>query len=295
MKRLVIFGSSSFIATHFIKKVLQHNIQIIGLYRKNDWIKHPNYTSHRIDFIDSTSYTRYLHPNDIVFDFISSSVPSSSVENPIQEINAQIHHHARLFQVASDLKVSRILFMSSGGGIYGDSEKYLHDEDDPLHPKSPHAITKLASEHYLEYFCNLADIDYTICRITNPYGPGQAVRSGFGLIPNLISELKKGIRPKLYGYGELERDYIYIDVLVEMLYTLLTNKPRHHIYNLGSGILRSNLEVFHIISAKLKTQLKPTLVEPRVFDVKKSGVSMHRYFEEFGKSYNVSELKMDFI
>lgn len=102
-------------------------------------------------------------------------------------------------------------------------------------PISPYAIGKLTIENYLHHYAHKYPIEVVAYRIANPYGPEQVTKSGFGVVPMFIDMIRSNKPITIMGDGSMTRDYIYIDDMVDMI-TKSYQRPKHTIYNIGTGI-----------------------------------------------------------
>src|SRR5690606_29266876 len=114
--------------------------------------------------------------------------------------------------------VRRFVFLSSGGSVYGPvpGDRTI-PETHPTNPISSHGVTKLMMEHFIRLHSHLDDLEHVILRVANPYGPGQIVKTGQGLIPALLQRHAKGLPVTVYGDGSAARDYVYIDDVVDAI------------------------------------------------------------------------------
>ena len=107
-------------------------------------------------------------------------------------------------------KHKKFLFSSTGGAIYGNPKKLPADENTPPHPFSPYALSKQIDEELIRYFCGVHGIDHLIFRYANVYGPRQKAQGGAGVVPIFTEQIRKNIRPTIFGNGKKTRDYVYV-------------------------------------------------------------------------------------
>jgi dTDP-D-glucose 4,6-dehydratase len=127
-------------------------------------------------------------------------------------------------------KVKKIIFASSGGGVYGNTQKMPISETRHLQPSSPYGIGKATIEYFLSYICSQNQTPFVIYRISNPYGPKQIPKTGFGLIPTLFTKILSNEPPVLFDDGNAVRDFIYIDDLIEAITISFYKKNKNTIY-----------------------------------------------------------------
>lgn len=128
---------------------------------------------------------------------------------------------------------ARLLFCSSGGTIYADSDR-AHREEEPLQPRSSYAWGKVAAEALIETHGRRGR-PYTILRCANPYGPRQQVKRQ-GLVMRLLLDLREGRETEVWGDGEELRDYVFVDDLNDLIETLAASADADGVFNVGSGV-----------------------------------------------------------
>lgn len=285
--RCIIFGGGGFIGSHLTEKLVEKNFSVIVFARgsKKDY-ENLDRVIGKIDFIKGDFnniklISKVINPNDIVFDLIASSVPFSSMQMPGEEINNHISSHFRLIQLACQKKAKKIIFFSSGGGVYGQKSKIPISEEKFLQPVSPHAISKTTIEYFLNYFSKVYDIPYIIYRLSNPYGSRQIPKKGFGVIPTLFSHILRNESPTLFDNGKLIRDFIYIDDVINAILASFNKKTKHHVYNIGSGKGITIQALWEEIKKITKTNLNPIFMKKRPIDTDVVVLSIKRFRKEF--------------
>ena len=187
------------------------------------------------DFLNVSDVRSAVAGHDVVLHLLSTTDPATSENDPTLDLRTNVAASIELFRACVDAGTSHVVFASTGGAIYGDQDKSLFDEDDLTLPVSPYAIGKLAIENYLRYFQRKHGLESTIFRISNPYGPRQNPRKRQGVIPIFLRKLAEGRPATILGDGSMIRDYLYVADLAEMIAEASTQRPRHQVYNLGSG------------------------------------------------------------
>jgi len=177
--------------------------------------------------------------------------------------------------------VRKIIFISSGGAIYGDAEEYPTSEEYQPKPISPYAITKYTSEHYLTYYKHQYGLEYTTLRYANIYGPRQIPHGEAGVVAIFMDNILKGKKSILYHYPEDEegmiRDYCFVGDVVEANIKAL-NKGDSDFFNIGTGVETKTLELYKLIlntyqemGYNISDELKEPIRQPaRAGDLKRS-------------------------
>lgn len=169
---------------------------------------------------------------------------------------------------------AKLLFLSSGGGIYGNVPSLLPiPEDHECRPVSYNGYKKLLLEKTVQYFMDVRNCHAVIVRPSNPYGPGQQPFRGQGLISTMIAAARDSRTLTLFG-SEIVRDYIFIDDLAEGIYLVAINPNRYPVYNIGFGgglsnqdILRAVLTICDEKQISLEYSVQPPRIQDAAYNV----------------------------
>ena len=161
----------------------------------------------------------------------------------------------------------KIVFVSSGGTVYGIPDYLPIKEDHPLNPITPYGISKMAIEKYLGFYSYHYGIDFVILRLSNPYGERQNPYSGQGVIASWIRRAKNAEPIEIWGNGEIIRDYIYIKDAVNVLKKACLIDIEKKILNVGTGVGHSLLQVHRILEECVGRPIPATFKDVRKIDV----------------------------
>jgi len=161
----------------------------------------------------------------------------------------------------------RLVFVSSGGTVYGAPKTTPIREDHPLDPLCSYGIVKLAIEKYLLMHSALKGLDYRVLRVSNPFGPGQHLNPTQGVVGNFIHQLSQGRRLSVWGDGSIVRDYIYIDDVVRALLLADRHAGVGRVFNIGSGHGHRLIDVIEIIGRALGKLPEIDFGAARSFDI----------------------------
>lgn len=212
-----------------------------------------------------------------VFHFVSSTVPGDEVDESL-ELQQNVFQTLQLLKLCVQEKVGRIVFASSSS-VYGVHEQIPVPETASTDPISSHGIHKLAIEKYLRLYQYHHGLDCKIARLSNPYGPGQSIDGRQGFVGIAIGHILRGQPIPVRGDGEIIRDFVYIDDVVEALMALASSESREALFNIGSGIGYSLNEVIARLRALCASPVEASHTESRYVDIPKSvlDVSRERY------------------
>lgn len=248
MDRAVVVGANGFLGSHLVDALVQKGLEVTAFDR---FSLEPSYRAENVrritgDFLNRKDLEEAVAGQRYVFHFLSTTTPATAAGDPTLDIRTNIAQTVELLESSAAAGVERVFYASTGGAIYGDQGKSEYSEADRALPVSPYGIGKLTIEHYLEFFRRTHGLDYTVLRISNPYGTRQHPNRKQGLIPIALNNIARGVPVVQFGDGSMVRDYIYVEDMVRMILPLLDAETRHRIYNIGSG---EGASVAEILSA----------------------------------------------
>ena len=178
---------------------------------------------------------------DIVNHHAAQMDVRTSVENPRFDARINVDGFLNIVECARKYQAKRILFVSSGGVVYGEPEQRPTVETAPKAPLSPYGVSKLTAEYYLNYYRNVHGLEYAALRYANVYGPRQNPHGEAGVVAIFASRLRKATPLTVYGDGHQTRDYVFVaDVVAANM--LLSNAVLpaggdldQRAYNVGTG------------------------------------------------------------
>ena len=184
------------------------------------------------------------------------SVPDS-VSDPIFDADINIKGLLNLLEAAVQYKVKKVIFISSGGAIYGEASEYPTSEDCEPKPLSPYAVTKYCSEHYLAFYRHQYGLDYTTLRYANIYGPRQVRHGEAGVVAIFMDNLLKGVRSTLNHFEDDEegmvRDYCYVGDVVKANLNAV-ERGDGDFFNIGTGQGTKTLTLYKMIFEAFKAE-----------------------------------------
>ncbi len=167
-----------------------------------------------------------------------------SVADPAFDANTNIIGTINLLQNCVRTGVNKFMFASTGGAVYGEQNYFPADEKHETAPLSPYGISKLSVEKYLHFYNVQYNLNYTVTRYANIYGPRQNPFGEAGVIAIFTTKLLKGEQPVINGNGLQTRDYVFVGDVVKANLTVLEDKTSN-IYNIGTGIETNVNDIFN--------------------------------------------------
>ncbi|WP_307555782.1 NAD-dependent epimerase/dehydratase family protein [Paenibacillus sp. V4I5] len=267
---MLILGGTGFIGSNLCQKLLEQGCKVRIMDRT---MKKIDFNSSGIEFIEADftqvrDFKPFLQGIDILYHFISTTVPATSNVNKVFDISSNVCSTLRLLDDIIQTNVKKIIFLSSGGTVYGQTEMNPIPEEYPTNPICSYGIQKLTIEKYLFYYYHEYGLDYQIIRLANPYGRGQNGKNGQGVIPIFIHKILQDEEIHIWGDGLTTRDYIYIDDVINALSLLPKYSGSNKILNLGSGQGSTLIDIVNVIAEELNKKPEIKFLDARSIDVK---------------------------
>ncbi len=282
---MLILGGGGFIGSNLVKGLCLSNIEKVKVlsFGVNHLPFYSNLEYIEGSFLDKKVLDKALDGVSTVFHLISTTNPSSSNLNPIADIETNLIGLIGLLELMKEKKIYRIIFLSSGGTVYGEPVYTPIDIRHQLRPICSYGVVKVAMENYLYMYSHLYGIKPIILRVANPYGPGQDPVKGQGVIASFMQKIKEGESIDVWGDGSTIRDYIYIDDLIDLCLKVNSSEVIGT-FNVGSGSGYTLQEIIDSIELIAGLKAKVNYMNPRQFDVKSVVLDISETEEAFAWS-----------
>jgi UDP-glucose 4-epimerase len=271
--KILVTGGAGFIGSNVVDGYIEkgHTVVVVdNLFTGKKENLNPAATFCEVD-IRSTEVRKIIEkerPEVVNHHAAQISVPAS-VQDPSFDADVNVKGLINILEASRKNGVRKVVFISSGGAIYGEADQYPTTENYSPEPLSPYAITKLASECYLSYYHHQWGLDYTILRYANIYGPRQIPQGEAGVVAIFMSRLMNNQPCTLYHFPEepsgMIRDYCFVgDVVKANLLAL--EQSDNDTFNIGTEKEINTLDLFRIIFEevkKVKKDLDDKLREPK--------------------------------
>lgn len=234
------------------------------------------------DLTSTTDFNELLKGQDIVYHLVSTTVPTTSNQHISQELMANVIFSANLFEACVKCGVKKVVFISSGGTVYGKEAECPLTEDTPTNPISSYGVQKITIEKLLYLYNYMYGLDYRVIRLANPYGPYQRPNGILGAVTTFTYKALKNETITVYGDGSVVRDFIYIDDAIRAIMKIVNVDTKHHTFNLGCGYGTSIKQLLGTIELALGIKLDIIYVEGRKVDVPVNYLDINRYEKYYG-------------
>jgi UDP-glucose 4-epimerase len=268
----LILGGGGFIGSHIVDKLLQkgHSVRIferprVAPYRK--FFDNENVEWLTGDLLSLHDVTEAMRGVDAIFHLVSFTLPKNSNDDPIYDVQTNIVASLQILNVMVSLKIPKIIFISSGGTVYGTPVSLPIDESHPTNPHVSYGITKLAIEKYLLLFERLHGIKSVILRVSNPFGERQRIETAQGAVGVFISRALRGLPVEIWGDGNITRDYIHVDDVADAFMKALDYAGKASIFNISSCFGVSLNQLLLMIENVLGLSIERIYQQARPYDI----------------------------
>jgi UDP-glucose 4-epimerase len=238
--RALVTGGAGFIGSHIVDALLDagHDVAVVDdLSRGQRAQVAAAARLHVVDVRDAALHEvlRAERP-EVVFHQAAQIDVRRSVAEPLLDTGINVMGTVNLLQGCVDAGVRRVVFASSGGAMYGDTEQIPTREDHPALPASLYGAAKACGEVYGGVFAQLYGLEFVALRYANVYGPRQDPHGEAGVVAIFVRKLLAGEAPVINGEGLQTRDYVYVgDVVRANLLAAAADAAALGAYNVGTG------------------------------------------------------------
>jgi UDP-glucose 4-epimerase len=204
---------------------------------------------------------------DVVIHLASTSTPATADRDILADAEANVMGSLRLMEHCVAGRVGRLVFISSGGTIYGIPATIPTPESAPTDPITAYGAAKLAIEKYLEIFRRQHGLDYRVLRVANVYGPYQTAEKGQGVVAAFLARALADQALEIWGDGQVVRDYVFISDVAEAIWAAMRHDGAHRVFNIGGGTGASVLQIAAAIEQLVGHPLQRRFHPARPVDV----------------------------
>lgn len=292
-KRCLILGGKGFIGSHLVGALLSIGMPVRVFDRVGtESLIAPEHSNQvemiEGDFADAANIANALEGCDICFHLISTTLPKTSNEAPGYDVKTNVLSTINMLEQSRKTGLKKIVFLSSGGTVYGVPKYSPINESHPTDPLCSYGITKLTIEKYLELYRLLHGIDYTVLRVSNPYGERQRLTASQGAVAVFMGKAINNEPITIWGDGSVARDYVYIGDVIRSLLAAMNYVGDEHIFNIGSGVPITLIELVDAIETVIGQKVELEFTPARSLDVPTNVLDINRAKHEFGWSPNVT-------
>jgi UDP-glucose 4-epimerase len=273
---VLVTGGAGFIGSHVVDALVEtgHAVRVLDdLFTGSSDNVNPAAELTVASVSDEDPVRAAVDSCETVFHIAAHRAVERSVHNPLATDLANVHGTLTVLAAAHEAGVRRVVSASSSS-VYGGSDTVPTPETEPLAPRSPYAVSKMAGEHYCRVYTELFGLETVALRYFNVYGPRQRPDSPYAaVIPLFIDALREGEPPVVHGDGRQSRDFTFIaDTVRATLAAAAAPAERcaGRAYNVAPGETHDLIELLAILGRLLDVQPKPEYTAPRAGDVRRT-------------------------
>lgn len=287
--KILLLGAAGFIGTNLTVELAKKTGDEITLVDRSKAFFKPivsmdlkNVRILEADLTVDMDFDSILKEQEVVYHLVSTTVPTTSNQHISQELISNVVFSANLFEACIRCGVKKVVFVSSGGTVYGKEVDCPLKEKTATNPISSYGVQKITIEKLLYLYRYMYGLDYRIIRLANPYGPYQRPNGVLGAVTTFTYKALKGDEITVYGDGSVVRDFIYIDDAIRAIMKIVNGENKHRTFNLGCGYGTSIKQVLETIEKALGIKLNISYLEGRKVDVPVNYLDISRYEKYYG-------------
>ena len=281
--RCTVLGGGGFLGVHLCRRLVAAGAEVRAFGRRVrfpsalpdvDWI--PG------DLADTSTLAAALDGSDVVFHLVSSATPASANVDTAADVRANVAPTLELLDACRAAGVARVVFLSSGGTVYGVPEQVPIPETAPTDPITAYGVQKLAIEKYLHVHAHLHGLDYRVLRVANAYGPYQTALKNQGAVSAFARAALAGRPIEIWGDGSVTRDYVYADDVADACARAAAHVGPERIFNVGTGVGTSLSDLIAALARQLGRRPEVRLRSARPLDVPRNVLDVARARDALG-------------
>ncbi len=271
MTKAVVTGGAGFIGSNLVERLVDEGVEVLViddlssgmLSRLAPARERGKIHFHQMDIRASELRDVIVgFTPQVIFHLAAQIDVRSSVVDPAGDAEINIIGTVNLLQAARDAAVERVLFASSGGATFGDTDQIPTKETVPRRPDSPYGVSKKVVDDYLDYYRRAQGIDYVSLGFSNVYGPGQDPFGEAGVVSIFAGNLLTGRVSTIYGDGKQTRDYVFVEDATDALWRAALQGGGRYL-NIGTGIETTVTDLYDKMAAIVGSDLEPQHAAPR--------------------------------
>lgn len=277
---VLVLGGTGFIGKNICHALAKKGYQVTSFDRVETEFDYP-IESVAGDFFDDENLFAWVDKADCIVHAISTVSTNNCKDQYLRGYQQDMLQSIKLFDYASK-NGKKVIFLSSGGTVYGNPKTIPTPENEPTRPISHYGAIKLCLETVAQVFNRERGNHIYSMRIANPYGPGQDFTKGIGFIDAVIRKALTGETLSIWGDGNIVRDYVYITDVADVACFLVEYNGEHTAINVGSGVGTSQNQIIEYAKA-LGLSVNVEYVAARSVDVSVNTLDIRLLQSVYGK------------
>lgn len=260
-KKYLVTGGAGFVGSN-IAKTLEaegHEVTVLDDFSKNGHFK--NLIGFKGDVITCDLFTNV--PHDMYFDaiFHEAAITDTTVMDQKAMMEQNVEAFKNLLEFAAENEIKKVIYASSAA-TYGNGP-VPNVETQPTHPENVYGFSKVIMDNVARQFSeDNNDMKIIGLRYFNVYGPGEYHKGKMAsMVYQLYNQMKEGKRPRVFKYGEQQRDFVYVKDIVKINMCALKNGKETGVFNAATGVPRDYNAIIACLNKELGTNLEPEYID----------------------------------
>ncbi len=234
---ILVTGGNGFIGSHLVDRLAQEAMVVVLDRRERRYDPVPPGVRVILGSLSDRDLVRNVLTEfgiETIYHLAWSSIHESATRHPVADIESNLMPTVGLLETCREVGVRRVIYVSSGGTVYGLPQTDALAEDHPTDPINAYGVTKLAVEKYLRVYHHLYGLEYVVFRPSVPYGPRQNPLGRQGAVAVFLYRALCGQPIVIFGDGQTRRDFFFVADMIEPLaQAALRTQGSNQIFNLG--------------------------------------------------------------
>lgn len=239
-QKVLLLGGSGFIGKNLVGQLILNRYDVTVFSKNAKYNSYLKALTPQIKLVngniieyDEQQIEELIENTDYIIHMISSTNPSN--KDILYEFQSNVIPTIKLLNACIKCNIRKIIYLSSGGTVYGIPQYLPINEAHRTDPISAYGIHKLSEEKCFEYYGKMYGLNYTILRLANPFGIGQNPKSNQGAIAVFLAKVLTEEKIIIWGDGNQIRDYLYIEDVVNICIQMLSYDGNSKVFNIGSS------------------------------------------------------------
>jgi len=280
-KNILVTGGAGFIGSHLVDKLSLGNKVIVIDNLSSGLLSNLEKSKDQITFIkgdvlDKTLLKDIVAEVELVFHLAANVGYIRSIEDPYFDMDVNIKGTVNILEACRNSSVKRLVY-SSSGAIFGQAKYLPIDEEHPLNPESPYAVSKLAAEKYCFAFHKVHGVPVAALRYFNVYGPRQDTSEYANVILTFFRRIREGKPLTIFGDGKQTRDFVFVEDVVSANILAATQPAAvGEVFNIATG-QDTSIEQLITIVGQISGRESPVIyADPRAGEVRDSRANIEK-------------------